>query len=214
MDEIADAQATGPPFANEVAVSMNQGSVDRNVNAQTVAKGRKRKDRSEQGEKHEETTVHGRLMQKELEKSKNFPSYHSLSDLVVLLDNAEIDNLDTKAPRLALLRLLYLTIGSCHIFQDSGLIVETPATRMTGPRAMPGNPVNRAQANLTDEVLERILPGLPNGSAKYQDTRRHVSQLRRLANILTMWTDAYGYGVLALLTPGPIESDFPLTDIM
>lgn len=77
---------------------------------------------------------------------------------------------------------------------------------------MPGNPVNRAQANLTEEVLGMILPGPANGTPHYQKTRRHVSQLRRLANILTIWTDRYGFGILALLPSGPNESEFNFND--
>ncbi|KAJ4356499.1 uncharacterized protein N0V89_004533 [Didymosphaeria variabile] len=278
MEEVAGAQETGPRVANEEVEAAKQGSIDNNVNTQPITKGRKRKDRSEQDDKYEETTLHERLMQEELEKSKHCPSHHS-SDLVILLDNAEIEKIDPEAPgHVARLRLLYLTIGSCQsligfkeildtarnlpsthsnppgsnigpqeryaeicrlgkqealcvllkryhivqlfkttqagLLQDSGLIVETPSTRLSGQRAMPGNPFNRAQANLTEEVLATILPGLPNGSPIYQKIRKHVSHLRRLANILTIWTDAYGFGVLALLTPGPIQPDFHVTDYM
>jgi hypothetical protein len=130
----------------------------------------------------------------------------------------EICRLDSQEALCVLLRRYHVVelfkTTQASLFQDRGLIMETPSTRLTGQRAMPGNPANRAQADLTNEVLGMILPGLANGSSNYQKKRRHISQLRRLANILTPWTDAYGFGILALLPSGPNQPDFNLTDSM
>ncbi|KAF2449014.1 hypothetical protein P171DRAFT_428965 [Karstenula rhodostoma CBS 690.94] len=279
MNEIADNPYNMPyPGSKEVSTA-KRGSIDTGDGSQPAAKMRKtqKRARSEHADRNDETALHQRLLQEQLEKSKDLPC-QIRSSLGALLDHPEISNVvpdDAQVPRL---RLLYITIGSCQsllgfkdmlhtarnlsnihshsagsdlrpperyaeicrldnqealsvllrryhvvelfrkaqtsLFQDRGLIVETPSTHMTGQRAMPGNPANRAQADLTEEVLGMILPGLANGSPDYQKTRRHISQLRRLANILTIWTDFYGLGVLALLPSGANQSEFNLTDYM
>ncbi|KAL5400685.1 hypothetical protein PMIN03_012167, partial [Paraphaeosphaeria minitans] len=129
---------------------------------------------------------------------------------------AEICRLGREEALCVLLRRYHVVqlfkTAKASLFQEHGVIVQTPRTHVTGQRAMPGNPVNRAQANLTEEVLGMILPGPANGTPHYQKTRRHVSQLRRLANILAIWTDRYGFGVLALLPSGPNESGLNFND--
>jgi hypothetical protein len=140
------------------------------------------------------------------------------SDLLPLQRYEEICRLDSQESLCVLLRRYHVVElfkkTQASLFQDRGLIMETPETRLTGQRAMPGNPTNRDQANLTNEVLSMIVPGPANGSPHYQRIRRHITQLRRLANILTPWTDAYGFGILALLPSGPNNTEFNLTDSM
>ncbi|OAF98582.1 uncharacterized protein CC84DRAFT_1106065 [Paraphaeosphaeria sporulosa] len=277
MYEIAGDPNIMTSLGEKDVTAAKRGSIDVEYGIQPVAKMRKtqKKARSHQHDGRDESTLHQRLLEEELEKS-NALSSQIRSGSEVLLDHPGISAVEPNSPHLPRLRLFYLTIGSSqtllnframlhtarnlsHIFsyivtatlrpreiyaeicrlgnqealcvllrryhviqlfktvQDSlfrehGLIVQTPSTHITGQRAMPGNPVNRAQANLTEEVLGMILPGPANGTPQYQKTRRHVSQLRRLANILTMWTDRYGFGVLALLPSGSNESEFNFND--
>lgn len=155
-----------------------------------------------------------------LHAARNILNFHPHTDRSALRPKeryAEICQLDTQETLCILLRRYHVVelfkTAQASLRQDRMLIVETPSTHMT-QRGMPGNPANKFQADLAKEVLGMILPGPANGSQHYQKTRRHVAQLRRLANILTTWTDFYGFGVLALLPSGPNQSEFNLTDYM
>ncbi|KAL5375445.1 hypothetical protein PMIN06_012247 [Paraphaeosphaeria minitans] len=277
MYEIAGDPGIMTPLGDKDVTVAKRGSIDMEDGIQPVAKINKthKKAHSDQYDGCDESKLHQRLLEEELEKSKALPS-QIRSSLRVLLDHAGISAVDPNSSHLPRLRLLYLTIGSSQtllnframlhtarnpsdiypytvtttlqpweryaeicrlgreedlcvllrryhvvqlfktakasLFQEHGVIIQTPTTHLTGPRAMPGNPVNRAQANLTEEVLGMILPGLANGTPHYQKTRRHVSQLRRLAKILAIWTDRYGFGVLALLPLGSNESGINFND--
>lgn len=101
------------------------------------------------------------------------------------------------------------------LFQAGALVLQTPSTFMEGRvEGVPGNPLNKAKADITDKVLEMLLSEPANGSQQYAKARRNVDKLRRLAKILALWTDAYGLGILALLPSGSTISDFTLTDNM
>ncbi|ORX95601.1 hypothetical protein BCR34DRAFT_194320 [Clohesyomyces aquaticus] len=77
---------------------------------------------------------------------------------------------------------------------SQGIIMEDPSTTSVRQKSPAGNPRERAKAQLTDKI------------------RGEVKRLRRLATMLQVWTDTYGFGILALLPSGPAWSEFTLTD--
>lgn len=96
--------------------------------------------------------------------------------------------------------------------QNNEMIMETPSTFGTTLRAQPGNPVMMQEAALTDGLICRIKPGLKKGTKEFQKFRAKLSQLRRLAKVLRMLTQTYGFGILALLPCGPSYSELAITD--
>jgi hypothetical protein len=98
--------------------------------------------------------------------------------------------------------------------QNNRLIVETPETFGTGRRAQIGSPVVLREAALTDALLSKVRPDLTSDTAEFQNFRRKIKRLRRLAKILRLLTDTYGFGILALLPSGQTYSVSPLTDNM
>lgn len=269
--------ATIAPLEDEEVTARKRGFMDMEDDVQPVTEARKiqKKDQHAQANRRDESILHKRLFEEELQKSKAFPP-QIRRGLERLLDHPQICEGDPHSHYLPRLRLFYLTIGSSQpllgfkailhtarnlsdahpnsvttalppreryaeicrlasqealcvllrryhiielfktaqasVFQEHGLIVQTPSIQITGGQAMAGNPVHRAQANLTEEVVGKIWRGPPNGTPEYQKIRRHVTELRRLANILAIWTDRYGFGVLALLPSGLNESGLNFND--
>jgi hypothetical protein len=100
------------------------------------------------------------------------------------------------------------------LLEDSGMMVQTPATFGTGNTPQIGNPVVRQEAALTDRLLFKFWPELERGTKEFQKFRAKISRLRKLAKVLRMLTEAYGFGILALLPCGPTYSELALTDNM
>lgn len=96
--------------------------------------------------------------------------------------------------------------------QDSEMIVETISTFGTGHRTQAGNPAVMQEAALTEGLLYKIRPDLKRGSSEFRRVRGKLSQLRKLAKVLRMLIEAYGFGVLALLPCGPPYSELTITD--
>ena len=94
------------------------------------------------------------------------------------------------------------------------IIVETQDTLARGQRASRGNPNMRHEAALTDRMLNLVKPGLKEGTPEHKRVRAKLSRLRQLAKRLRVWTEHYGYGILALLPCGPSYSELTLTDNM
>ncbi|KAF2007623.1 hypothetical protein P154DRAFT_614925 [Amniculicola lignicola CBS 123094] len=101
-----------------------------------------------------------------------------------------------------------------NLRQSNGVVVETPSTFNMGHSAKSGNPAVRVQAELTDGVLGKIRPDLERGTREFRRIRLQISQLRRLAKVLQILSETYGFGILALLPSGPAYSEFNLTDNM
>jgi hypothetical protein len=100
------------------------------------------------------------------------------------------------------------------LHQSNEMIVDTPMTFGKGHRARIGNPAVRQEAALTDRLLRKVKPELEKGTKEFQKFRVKISRLRRLAKVLRMLTEAYGFGILALLPCGPTYSELALTDNM
>lgn len=98
--------------------------------------------------------------------------------------------------------------------QDNDMIVETLSTFGTGHRAQAGNPAVMQEAALTEGLLYKIRPDLKRGSSEFRRVRGKLSQLRRLAKVLRVLIETYGFGVLALLPCGPSYSELTISDYM
>jgi hypothetical protein len=272
-----ESQEQRTSVVNEGVASAPHSFSDTAENPRTGVTLRKRKDSHDHGVTPQDTSLHQRLVQEELEKSNNDPTCVT-SNLEALLDHPRIGELSLDASQVMRLRLLYLTIGSCqsligfketlhavrgmsagiayasgpdlclterfreicrldgqealcvllrryhvvklfemeqtNLRQATGVIVETPSTFSIGHRVKTGNPAVRHEAELTDGVLSKVQPGLTKGTREFQRIRQQISQLRRLAKVLQIWTETYGFGILALFPSGPGYSDFNLTDNM
>lgn len=119
MYEIAGDPNIMTLLGDKDVTAAKRGSIDMEDGVQLVATMRKpqKKARSDQDDGLDEFTLHQRLLEEELEKSKALSS-QIRSGLEVLLDHPGISAVDPNSPHLPRLRLFYLTIGSSQIFLD------------------------------------------------------------------------------------------------
>lgn len=99
----------------------------------------------------------------------------------------------------------------CHtvkLFQDDaddlvrrqGSFVVQTSTSFGGlQRAAAGNPLSLNKAAITDRKMELLFPGLVVGSKVYWQERRYVTDLRRSAAKLALFSNVFGFGILAFL---------------
>jgi hypothetical protein len=99
-------------------------------------------------------------------------------------------------------------------FQNSQLIIDTPQTLSTVRNVPRGSPHVLKVATLTDRLLFRVRPELKDDTVEFRRCREKIKRLRKLAKILRVLTDTYGFGILALLPFGSTYSESPLTDTM
>jgi hypothetical protein len=96
----------------------------------------------------------------------------------------------------------------------NAMVAETPSSFVEERGSAMGNPAVRRKSALTDSMLRKIRPDLQKGTSEHKKQRAHVTQMRRLAELLGMLTGTYGFGILAVLPFGPAFSEFTLTDSM
>lgn len=99
----------------------------------------------------------------------------------------------------------------CHtvrLFQDDaddlvrrqGSFVVQTSTSFGGlQRAAAGNPLSLNKAAITDRKMELLFPDLVMGSKEYRQERRYITNLRRSAAKLALFSNVFGFGILAFL---------------
>ncbi|KAI9800514.1 MAG: hypothetical protein M1825_004062 [Sarcosagium campestre] len=130
----------------------------------------------------------------------------------------EIERLDQNVCYLGLLRRCHVL----HLVQDyeppqNGFITATldSLSNPTSPKL--GNPLHRATAAWTREILRQTYPGLQDTSADYQKRYRTVNGIRKLGYRLKLLTSKFGIGIIGLLPlrGGPTtEGYLTITDEM
>jgi hypothetical protein len=99
-------------------------------------------------------------------------------------------------------------------FQNSQMTIDTPQTLSTIRNTPRGGPRVLQAATLTNRLLFRVRPELKDNTAEFRSCREKIKRLRKLAKILRVLTDTYGFGILALLPSGSAYAESPLTDTM
>lgn len=99
----------------------------------------------------------------------------------------------------------------CHtvrLFQDDeddlvrrpgSFVVQTPTSFDGLQRTAIGNPLNLNKAAITERKMRLLFPSLIQGSEEYQSERRYVTKLRQSAAKLSLFSHAFGFGILAFL---------------
>ena len=62
-----------------------------------------------------------------------------------------------------------------------------------------GNPLSLTKAAITDRKMESLYPDLVPGSEEYRVERRYVTKLRQSAAKFALFSNAFGFGILAFL---------------
>lgn len=78
-------------------------------------------------------------------------------------------------------------------------VIQTPTNFGRPQRMATGNPLSLAKAAITDRKMEVLYPGLVPGSEAYRAERQYVTRLRQSAAKFALFSNAFGFGVLAFL---------------
>lgn len=102
-------------------------------------------------------------------------------------------------------------LAICHtvrLFEDDrdnlvrvpgSFVIQTQTSFGRPQRTATGNPLSLAKAAITDRIMEVLHPGLVPGSEDYRAERQYVTKLRQAAAKFAMFSNAFGFGVLAFL---------------
>ncbi|KAH7377614.1 hypothetical protein BKA66DRAFT_571937 [Pyrenochaeta sp. MPI-SDFR-AT-0127] len=159
------------------------------------------------------TVLHYKLVQEEL--SKYLPIGQVLSckeRYQVICDLEETEALCILLRRCHLVKLFEEELQNFH--DKNTITVDTPSSFLEMRANKAGNPAVRREAALTEAVLQKLRPGLLEGTSEHKALRAKVTKYRQLAKILGIFTGTYGIGILPLLPFGLAGSELNITDSM
>lgn len=99
----------------------------------------------------------------------------------------------------------------CHtvrLFQDDtddlvrqrgSFMIQTQTSFGRSGRTATGNPLSLAKAAVTDRKIRLLYPNLVPGSEEYRAERRYITKLRQSAAKFALFSNTFGFGVLAFL---------------